>query len=68
MRGSGDGNTYFTYWDNDTKRVEFMFSQPWFKEELRFYNKLQRNGLASREALVDNKSIFDTKLTPAITR
>ena len=62
LNGGGDCNSYFTYWDNIDKSVKFMYEQDWFKENLKFFNTLQREGLASKEALVDNKSIFDTKL------
>ena len=62
LNGAGDCNSYFTYWDNVDKTVKFMYEQDWFKDNLKFYNKLQNEGLASKEALVDNKSIFTSKL------
>lgn len=58
---SGD-NSYFTYWDNKTKKVEWGFKQPFFKDLAKEMNVLLRDGVASKEALVDPYNIFQQKL------
>lgn len=58
---SGD-NSYFTYWDKSTKRIEWGFKQPAFKELTKKMNGLLRDGVASKEAMVDPYNVFQQKL------
>lgn len=59
--GSESAVDYFGYYDNEKKEIVPTIKQEWFKSALQFYNELIREGIASKEALVDNKSAFDTK-------
>lgn len=54
-------NNYFTYWDNITKKVEYMFKQPFFKEALHTWNKLVRDGIVPKECFIDNAAAFNQK-------
>jgi len=60
--GSGDNN-YFTYWDKETQKVEWMFKQPLFKDLVKQMNVLLRDGVASKEAMVDPYNTFQEKLS-----
>lgn len=53
---------YFTYWDKESKRVEYAFCQSWFKDLMKTYNRLVRDGVASPESLLDTDTIFKEKL------
>ncbi|QHT59596.1 hypothetical protein GXP70_06275 [Paenibacillus lycopersici] len=55
-------NNYFTYWDKQTQKVEFMYDKPFFKESLRTWDQLLRDGVASKEALLDPYNTFKEKL------
>ncbi len=52
---------YFTYWDKDTKRIEYKFKQPEFKTILKDWTELVREDILSKESLVDNRSTFEQK-------
>ncbi len=52
---------YFTYWDKDTKRIEYKFKQPEFKTILKDWTELVRADILSKESLVDNRSTFEQK-------
>lgn len=52
---------YFGYFDMQQKQIVYTIKQPWFKEAVKFYNSLIREGLSSEEALVDNKGGFEQK-------
>ncbi|GAA3407959.1 hypothetical protein ACFFNY_11800 [Paenibacillus hodogayensis] len=58
---SGD-NSYFTYWDNKTKKTEWGFKQPFFKDLSKQMNVLLRDGVTSKEAMVDPYTTFQQKL------
>ncbi|MBD2847009.1 hypothetical protein IDH44_17565 [Paenibacillus sp. IB182496] len=55
-------NNYFTYWDKETGRIEWRFLQEEFKERVLRFNKLLRDGVASKEAMVDPYNVFTEKL------
>ncbi|WNR45283.1 type 2 periplasmic-binding domain-containing protein [Paenibacillus roseipurpureus] len=61
INGNGPDTNYFTYFDKKTNKMEYMFKQTSFIDELKFYNKLVRDGLASKESLIDNASAFNQK-------
>lgn len=61
IAGGSDTN-YVTYFDKLTNRIEYTFTQPSFKEEMKFYTGLVQDGLASKESLVDNGAVFKQKL------
>lgn len=52
---------YFSYYDAKTKKMVRTIDQDWFKKQMKFYNQLIIDGLASKEALIDNKATFDQK-------
>lgn len=54
---------YYAYFDKLSQRVEMMYRQPFFKEALKSYNKLVRDGVASKEALIDTAPRFKEKLS-----
>ena len=61
-----DGNVganYFTYWDKETGRVEYMYEQPFFKEAMWELTKLVIDDVSAKEALVDQRSIFSEMVT-----
>ena len=60
MNGKAGWN-YFTQYDPKTKRIEYQFSSPSFKEDLRLFNKMVRDGVAPKESLIDNNEIFTNK-------
>jgi len=62
----GSGNSYFTYWDNNTNRLEVAFKQPWFKDILKTWNKLVNDDVASKESIIDNMSSFKEKLNSGL--
>lgn len=52
---------YFAYYDNEQKKLVRTADQEWFKDFMHFYVELINEGLASKEALIDNKASFDQK-------
>lgn len=58
----GENPNYFSYWDMEEGKILPTFKQPWFKDILAMHNKLVRDGVASPEALIDTKQLFDEKL------
>ncbi|SFJ92987.1 hypothetical protein SAMN02799624_06632 [Paenibacillus sp. UNC496MF] len=59
---TGGENSYFTYWDKTTQHVEWGFKQPFFKDLAKQMNQLMRDGVASKEAMVDPYNVFQQKL------
>ena len=51
----------FTYYDGKKDEMVSTAEQEWFKELCWFFNELVIDGLASKEALVDNRTAFDQK-------
>lgn len=56
------GANYFTYWDKESGKVDYMFKQPFFKEILRDWTGLVRDGLVPAETLVDSRAQFEEKV------
>lgn len=63
LGGNGGNCNYFTYWDKESKQIEYMFAQPFFKDVLHDWTKLVQDGIASRDSLIDNKAVFDEKVS-----
>lgn len=63
LAGSGPSTdiNYFTYWDAGQKKIVNTAKQEWFKDYAYFCNSLYREGLASEEAFIDTKGVFDQK-------
>ena len=53
---------YFTYWDQESKQIEYMFKQPFFKDVLKDFTKLVQDDIASPDSLVDNRAAFEEKV------
>ncbi len=53
--------SYFSYYDMEQQKILPTMKQPWFKELLRFYNELVRDGLAAPEAITDDRAEFERK-------
>lgn len=53
----------FSYYDGKKDEMVSTAEQEWFKELCWFFNELVIDGLASKEALVDNRTAFDQKKT-----
>ncbi len=51
----------FSYYDGKKDEMVSTAEQEWFKELCWFFNELVIDGLASKEALVDNRTAFDQK-------
>lgn len=59
--GSESVVDYFGYYDTEAGKIVPTVKQQWYKDTIKFYNELIREGLASKEALADNSSAFATK-------
>ncbi len=59
----GYNANYFSYWDKETKQIKYTFKEDWFKDVLKTWNQLIRDGVASKEALIDTSGAFNEKLT-----
>ena len=58
----GVGGCILLYWLlHETDRVEYMYEQPFFKEALWDLTKLVIDGVSSKEALVDQRIVFNEK-------
>lgn len=55
------GSNYFTYYDVETEKVEYMFDKPFFKEILKEFTELVREDVISEDSLIDNRSQFQEK-------
>lgn len=58
----GYNGNYFSYWDKETKQIKYTFKEDWFKDVLKTWNQLIRDGVASKEALIDTSGNFNEKL------
>ena len=57
----GYGISYFSYYDKQEQKILPTMKQPWFKDLLLYYNRLVRDGLASPEAITDDREEFERK-------
>ena len=56
------GTNYFTYWDQETKQVEYMFKQPFFKDIMKQWTKLVQDDIANPDSLIDNRASYEEKI------
>lgn len=56
------GANYFTYWDKESKNVEYMYASPLFKEVLKDWTGMVQDGIASADSLIDNRAGFEEKV------
>lgn len=54
-------NSYFIYYDAKEDKLKNPVKEQWYKDYVKFWNQLYRDGLASEEAFIDNKTAFDQK-------
>ncbi len=59
--GANARNSYFVYYDTVEKQLKNPVKADWFKEYVKFCNQLYRDGLASEEALIDTRAVFEQK-------
>ena len=59
--GYNTPNSYFIYYDAKEDKLKNPAKEEWYKDYVKFWNKLYRDGLASEEALIDTKAAFDQK-------
>ncbi len=55
------GNSYFTYYDVETEKIEYMYDKPLFKDVLKDITELVREDVISQDSLVDNRAMFEEK-------
>lgn len=56
------GAIYYSYFDLEDNEMKFTLKEDWFKDIVKTYNKMIRDGVASKESLVDTETIFKEKL------
>lgn len=60
--GGYGGADYFTYYDKDTKSVEYMFKQEGFKEQVRKWAQMVNEDVVSLDSLLDTRAGFEEKV------
>lgn len=56
---------YFNYIDLETGKAAYTYEQPWFKDVLKSYNKLIKDGIIPQENLLDTAQKHKEKLSNA---
>jgi len=56
------GMNYFTYFDGESKKIEIGFKTDLGKSDMLVWNKFVRDGVASKESLIDNNEQFTNKM------
>ena len=59
--GYDTANSYFIYYDAKEDKLKNPVKEQWYKDYIKFWNQLYRDGLASEEAFIDTKATFDQK-------
>ena len=62
LLGKSTNNDYFTFYNKETKKVEYGFRDPEFVEMLKMWSELLRDGMASKETLIDSTQLLEEKL------
>ncbi|MDR1438544.1 MAG: hypothetical protein LBJ10_00570 [Clostridiales bacterium] len=60
--GGDINNTMFTYWDKATKQVELTPKQGFFKNDMKIWNQLVLDDVASQESLTLPRDVFVEKM------
>ncbi|MBE7048829.1 MAG: hypothetical protein E7393_05625 [Ruminococcaceae bacterium] len=55
-------NSYFIYLDREDGKLKNTWKEDWYKEYVKFWAELPREGLAPEEALIDNNAAFEQKV------
>ena len=53
---------YPSYWDKQSKKLEWTQNQSFFKDDIKTYNKMVRDGVISKESLIDSADMYSSKL------
>jgi hypothetical protein len=53
---------YFAGWNKNKQTIEYTYKQSWFKDDLKKWNKLLRDGVVSKEAFIDPLAKFQEKM------
>ncbi|MBO4896799.1 MAG: hypothetical protein J5590_00695 [Clostridia bacterium] len=65
LAGAGTGGDVvsdYTYFDGNRDEIVVTAEQPWFKDLCKYFNGLYREGLASKDAIADDETTFNSKL------
>ena len=54
-------NNYFTYFDVETEKIEYMFQQDWYKQDVKELVQLIQEGVISQDSLIDNRAAYEEK-------
>ncbi len=57
----GPMNNYFTYYDVETEKIEYMYNAPFFKETLRELTTLIQEDVISSDSLTDSRATYEEK-------
>lgn len=60
--GGYGGANYFTYYDKDTKSIEYMFKQDEFKNQVKKWSEMVREDVVSLDSLLDTRAAFEEKV------
>jgi putative aldouronate transport system substrate-binding protein len=53
---------YFTYYDKTAKKLEYAWKQDYFKNDMKLFNKLVRDGVMGQDSLLNNDAMFNQLL------
>lgn len=59
--GVDTGQNYFTYYDIDTEKVEYMFKQDFYKEAVKELTELIQEDIISQDSLIDNRAVYEER-------
>ncbi len=54
-------NNYFTYYDVETEKIEYMFQQDWYKQDVKELVELIQEDVICQDSLIDNRAAFEEK-------
>ena len=58
---TGSPQNYFTYYDIDTEKVEYMYEQDFYKEAVKELTELVQEDVISQDSLIDNRAAYEEK-------
>ena len=53
LNGEGYGSNYFQYWNKQKKSMDLLLVRPEFKEDLKYFNSMTREGLTDQACFVE---------------
>ncbi len=59
--GTGASQNYFTYYDIDTGKIEYMFNQDFYKEAVKELTELVQEDIISQDSLIDKRAAYEEK-------